>query len=96
MGKHFDNARQVHFRLFGSESNIVSDKMHLITKAANIINLTISEFCRMAAVKEARYTLLEHHKQRLKIAKKIILDEELKQKQREIKLKHEKLEGGIE
>jgi DNA polymerase elongation subunit (family B) len=77
MGKHFENAEGVHFRLFDKEAKIVTNKLPLITRAANLTGLTISEFCRMAAVQEARYVLLQYRKDKLAIAKKIIHEEEL-------------------
>jgi len=78
MGKHFDNAESVHFRLFEKEATIVSDQLSKITKAARFTGLTISEFCRMAAVEKAKLVLLEYHKNKVKIAKKILLEENLR------------------
>ena len=79
-----ENAREVHFRLFGHESKLVSNELRTIQRACKYLGLTLSEFCRMAAFKEARRTLLEFQKEKVAIAKKILLEEETKIKKEEL------------
>jgi uncharacterized protein (DUF1778 family) len=87
MGKHDysnEKSREVHFRLYGHEAKIVSDELKTIERACQFLGLTISEFCRMASIKEARKVLLDYRKDKIMFAKKILLDEESRLKREEL------------
>jgi hypothetical protein len=84
-----EKAREVHFRLFGYEAKLVTDELNTIKKACKFLGLTLSEFCRMAAFKEARRTLLDYQKDKLLFAKKILLEEEMKNKKKELEVSNE-------
>ena len=77
-------AREVHFRLYGHETKIVTDELKTIKKACRFLGLTLSEFSRMAALKEARRTLLEFQKDKVLLAKKILLEESARKKKEEL------------
>jgi len=55
---------------------ITSPRMDLILKAAEMKGISLSEFCKVAALKYAKYTIFMYRKDRLKIARKIIESEE--------------------
>jgi len=57
---------------------ITSPRMDLILKAAEMKGVSLSEFCKVAALKEAKHTIFIYRKDRLQIAKKIIECEEKK------------------
>jgi uncharacterized protein (DUF1778 family) len=70
---------RLHFRLY--EEGVKISKLEIIKKAARLSGLTLSEFCRMAAVKEARRTIFKHREDRIKIAEKILrLKEDMEKK----------------
>lgn len=79
-----ESAREVHFRLYGHETKIVTDELKTIKKACRFLGLTLSEFSRMAALKEARRTLLEFQKDKVLLAKKILLEESARRKKEEL------------
>lgn len=79
-----ETAREVHFRLYGHETKIVSDELKTIQRASRYLGLTLSEFCRMAALKEARKSLLDYQKDKITFAKKVLLEEELRIKKQEL------------
>lgn len=87
MSKHDytnENSREVHFRMYGHETKIVSDELKTIQRASKYLGLTLSEFCRMAALKEARKILWDYQKDKVIFAKKILLDEENRLKKEEL------------
>ena len=90
---NYDNekAREVHFRLYGHETKIVTDELRTIKRACKFLGLTLSEFSRMAALKEARRTLLEFQKDKVICAKKILLEEETKFKKQELDKEREEI-----
>lgn len=55
---------------------INSPKMDLILKAVELLGISLSEFVKMAALKEARLTMLEFREDRIEIAKDILKKEE--------------------
>ena len=79
-----EDSREVHVRLYGHETKIVSNELKTIQRACKYLGLTLSEFTRMAVFKEARRTLLEYQKDKIVFAKKILLEEELKQKKEQL------------
>ena len=79
-----ENAREVHFRLYGHETKIVTDELKTIKRACKFLGLTLSEFSRMATLKEARRTLLEFQKDKVLLAKKILLEESARKKKEEL------------
>jgi hypothetical protein len=79
-----ENAREVHVRLYGNEAKIISNEFRTIQKACKFLGLTLSEFTRMSVFKEARRTLLDYQKDKVLFAKKVLLDEELKQKKEQL------------
>jgi uncharacterized protein (DUF1778 family) len=79
-----ESSREVHVRLYGSEAKIVSNELKTIQRACKFLGLTLSEFTRMSVFKEARRTLLDYQKDKVIFAKKILLEEELKQKKAEL------------
>ena len=93
----YDNekAREVHFRLYGHESKLVSNELRTIKKACTFLGLTLSEFCRMAAFKEARKTLLDFQKEKVLFAKKIMLEEDTKKRKEELDKIHEEKTNDI-
>ena len=79
-----ENAREVHVRLYGNEAKIISNEFRTIQKACKFLGLSLSEFTRMAVFKEARRTLLDYQKDKIIFAKKVLLEEELKQKKEQL------------
>lgn len=85
MGRHFDNGRSLHVRLFGNdEVTLVTDNMPLINRACKLTGLTMSEFVRMAAIKEAKLTIVNFSKERVAIAKKILIDENARKEKEKV------------
>jgi len=79
-----ENSREVHVRLYGNETKIISNEFRTIQEACKFLGLSLSEFTRMAVFKEARRTLLDYQKDKVVFAKKVLLEEELKQKKEEL------------
>jgi uncharacterized protein (DUF1778 family) len=72
--------KRKHIRLNTKNSiKINSARMDLILKAAELSGVSLSEFVKMAALKEARLTILEFREDRIEVAKEILKKEEEKQ-----------------
>ena len=67
----------------GPSTELSGKKLYLIRWACDFLGLGISEFCRMAAVKEARKVLLNNREDKIEFAKKVLLEEEEKKKEKE-------------
>jgi hypothetical protein len=88
-----ENAREVHVRLYGNDAKIISNEFRTIQKACKFLGLTLSEFTRMSVFKEARRTLLDYQKDKVLFAKKVLLDEELKQKKEQLEKEKQESES---
>jgi hypothetical protein len=79
-----------HVRLFGEEdvkvtnSTQESNETQLVKRACNRLGLTLSEFTRMAVTEKARVCLLYYKKERVKMAKQILLEEEMRIKKEQM------------
>jgi len=74
--------KRKHIRLNTKNSiKINSARMDLILKAAELSGVSLSEFVKMAALKEARLTILEFREDRIEVAKEILKKEEEKYKE---------------
>jgi uncharacterized protein (DUF1778 family) len=74
--------KRKHIRLNTKNSiKINSARMDLILKAAELSGVSLSEFVKMAALKEARLTILEFREDRIEVAKEILKKEEEKHKE---------------
>jgi len=66
-----------HIRLDPNHSiKFTSDRMDLITRVAKMKGVSLSEFCKVAALKEARLEVMRFRKDKIEMAKKIIEEEE--------------------
>jgi len=70
-----------HIRLSTKVSvKIDSPRMDLIESAAKLKGVSLSAFCKTAALKEARREVLFYRKDRVEIAKRILADERRRMK----------------
>ena len=84
MTNHLEKRK--HIRINTKTSvKIDSPRMDLILKAAEYSGISLSEFVKMAALKEARLTLLELREDRVEVAKDILKKEEERTKEEEEK-----------
>ena len=57
-----------------------SSRMDLILKVAKMKDMSLSEFCKVAALKEARLEVMRFRKDRVEMAKAILKEESEKEK----------------
>ena len=81
--KKFKEVRR-HIRLSTKVSvKIDTPRMDLIESAAKLKGVSLSAFCKTAALKEARREVLFYRKDRVEIAKRILADERKRMKDEE-------------
>jgi uncharacterized protein (DUF1778 family) len=75
----------IHVRLHGVDVKVRSRNLEILKQAAKVCDLSFSEFARMSVMKEAKRVLLQWRKDRVEIAKKIIMDEKIREQNEKIK-----------
>jgi len=70
-----------------------SSKMDLILKVAKFKDMSLSEFCKVAALKEARLEVMRFKKDKVEMAREILKEEEERKEVEERKEEEERKEG---
>ena len=84
-----DEIPGVHIRIYGENTKIRSRNLEFLKRAAKFCDLTFTEFCRMSSMKEAKRVMLIWRKDKVKIAKKILFEDKLRQEKEKIKKEFE-------
>jgi len=73
-----DEIPGVHIRIFGENTKVRSREIELMKRAAQLCDLSFSEFARMSVMKETRRILLQWREDRIEIANKILMEEKIR------------------